>query len=221
MVLGRDFMKKFKTVTFNLNKNWVKFDNHVVRDKNNREKEPIKLAEDIKVPARSERIIAVKCWKENSMIESMFLSKGILGYPGIYAASAVVIPNAWGVFHVSFVNVNDREIIIKKRKSVGMLSPATDYERHNESAGSPIKIVDTENCVRAENLNISPSLSPSQRNNLSGIIDIYKQVFTANPWKPESTDKVAHKIITNESQPQFRKPYRIPHAHMKEYHTPT
>ena len=43
-----------------------------------------------------------------------------------------------------------------------------------------------------------------------------RRVFALNPKKTETTDKLLHKIETNGSNPQLRRPYRIAHAHLKE-----
>ena len=89
-------MKNFRTVTFNINKNWVEFGDYVVHDRNNRGKVGVKLHEVTCTPARTVKMIALKCRKEISMIESMFRSKEIWGYPVIVAASGIVVPNSSG-----------------------------------------------------------------------------------------------------------------------------
>ena len=93
VILGRNFMENFETVTFNLKESWVKFDDKMVRNQNNRGIERVRIHQETVIPARTERIITVMCRAEVSMIKSVFLSKGILGHPGIYVANAMVIPN--------------------------------------------------------------------------------------------------------------------------------
>ena len=41
-------------------------------------------------------------------------------------------------------------------------------------------------------------------------------MFTTNSMKPKQTNVLEHKIITCDALPQFRKPYRIPHAYENE-----
>ena len=83
VILGRDFMEQFETVTFNIKKHWIKFENSKVRNRNDLNKERVRIQADTLIPARSEKVLAVTCRKEVAMIESMFHSKNILGHPGL------------------------------------------------------------------------------------------------------------------------------------------
>ena len=211
VILGRDFMQKFETVTFNFNKNWVKSDNYVVHDHNSRRKERVELQEGTTIRARTERGVAVKCRKVVSMIGSMFNSKGIWGHPGMYGANAIVIPNSSGVFYVPLPNVTDKDIIIRKRKPIGILLPPTEYDRHNDAINIAINKVDSETCFRAEDLNINPTLPTAQYQSVTAYCTIsirhcllHKErncVGSSKSISKESTNKISHKIITNESQP--------------------
>ena len=44
----------------------------------------------------------------------------------------------------------------------------------------------------------------------------YQDIFSTNSKKPKLTNVLKHRIITDDAIPQFRKPYRIPHAYQNE-----
>eukprot|EP00794_Sanderia_malayensis_P005815 gene5815-6513_t len=51
---------------------------------------------------------------------------------------------------------------------------------------------------------------------MASLISSYSDIFAANPKKRNLVNIMQHRIITNESQPVNRKPYRIPHAWHRE-----
>ena len=133
VILGRDLMEMFETVTFNMSKKWIKFDKYTVYSTNERRKERIKTRDDVVIPARTEKVVAVKCRKQGAMMESVFLADKVLGCGGVYVASAVMVPNFEGVFHVRVVNTSPKDVTIPKRKRMGRLCPETILEQHNDS----------------------------------------------------------------------------------------
>ena len=184
VILGRDFMKKFDTVTFNFKKNLVKLGDFVVSDLNKRGKERIRIATNRTLPAKSESIIDVKCKKGNGLMESEFKSGSLPGNPGVYMARARVVPNSKGIFHICVINTTDRDVVLQKHKVIGSLFPV----KNNED------IVDVLTCDEKEKMfdrthtdevpfDINPSLSGEQKKKLEDLLKEYQDVFASNPKK--------------------------------------
>ena len=63
---------------------------------------------------------------------------------------------------------------------------------------------------------MAASLSSDEKIILQNLITSYGEVFAVDPKKPRLNNITKHSIDTQNSLPQFRKPYRIPGAYEDE-----
>ena len=189
ILLGRDFMKKFGAVRFDFSSNIIELGTLAIKGLstacNN-----VRLCENTAIPARSEKVLFVKCSTINSLLEGDFEPQLLPNVNGVYATRSRVIPNIDGLFPITVLNVTPADIYLPSRKSIGSIQP-TSVSMTSDSPGEGA----------AFNINDS-TLS----DNLSA----------TNPRKPRKTNLLEHRIITNNALPVYHKPRRIPVAWEKE-----
>ena len=71
-------------------------------------------------------------------------------YPGVYAASAKVIPNSRGVLKIAVVNTNDAGVELKAKSKIGNLKPA--WTTIAEISENEVKQTTRENIVLGEDV---------------------------------------------------------------------
>ena len=109
ILLGRDFMKLFKTVKFDLGGNKIQLGDTWLTGIDIKSDENVRLVETSNIPARSEKVILVRCKKNCSMITSDFEPKTTIKSPGIFISKARVIPNLHGIFSLSVLNITETD----------------------------------------------------------------------------------------------------------------
>ena len=100
ILLGRDFMKKFGAVRFDFSSNIIELGTLAIEGLstacNN-----VRLCENTVIPARSEKVLFVKCSTINSLLEGDFEPQLLPNVNGVYATRSRVIPNIDGLFPVT------------------------------------------------------------------------------------------------------------------------
>ena len=107
----------------------------------------VRLCESSIVPARSEKILFVKCSTFNSLLEGDFEPNVVPNVRGLYATRSRIIPNIDGAFPISVLNVTEPDIHLHSMKTMGTIN-ATN-ESVTELCGSNHEIVDTDSFTRS------------------------------------------------------------------------
>ena len=125
ILIGRDFMKQFKRVTFDFEKNrlrlgvmWINCVGFVELQ------EKVRLVSTTKIPARCEQVVVARCKKKYSMLDLDFEPKKIAS--GVFITKARIVPDVNGIFLLSVLNVSDSEISINGRKVLGHVQEADE-----------------------------------------------------------------------------------------------
>ena len=207
ILLGRDFMRQFGTVSFDFNKNKIELGNLSITGLT-ASSTKVRLCENSIVPARSEKVLFVKCSTFNSLLEGDFEPHMVPFIRGLYANRTRIIPNIEGIFPVTVLNVTASDIHLNSRKIMGSIHAASESVKstvgsYNES-------------IELGNVAISDQLLPAEKDRLQSLLGAYKEVFAENPKSPKRTDILEHKIVTNDALPVYRKPRRVPVAWEKD-----
>ena len=169
----------------------------------------VRLAEETFMPARSEKFVAVKCRTQNSLVLGDFEPTRFgLNTNQLYVNRARVMPNTCGVFLITFLNTSGKEFTLPSWKVVGswqQLGESVSYIRTPEKSR-----------IRMEVIPMGDNLNPDQRFQVFELINEFQILFPDNSMKPKRVNVMKHKIVTNDVLPQFRKPFRIPHAFEEE-----
>ena len=214
ILLGRDFLKRFGSVTFDFQKNRVKLGDLWFSGLELTTPQRVRLPEKITIPARTEQTIMVKGTPKTAFLVGDFEPTRIDGITGTYGTYARVIPNAEGAFKIANVNFNSDALELPSRKTIAFLNPA----------GSAVSVAS----YPANTTCASPSpdplpqfqtgaqLSAAERDRLSNLIHRYDDIFATNPKIPKRNNVLEHKIITDDSLPVYQKPRHIPAAWEQE-----
>ena len=210
ILLGRDFMEKLGPVTFDMRKGSVKIGSTWIKGREHRNKETVRLLENVNIPGRSEMIVTVKCKSSESLLTSNFQSSFKI-MNGIYFSDARVIPNVNGCFNISVINVGDEDVTLNKRTVVGKVLPGF---RNVMAINDNTTVDDVEFKLNSEQL--GPNLSDKERNVIEKLVQSYKNVFASNPKRPSRSTTMQHEIETGDARPVYVKPRRIPEAWKQE-----
>ena len=214
ILLGRDFLKRFGSVTFDFETNRVKLGKMWFSGLELTTPQRVRLPEKVTIPARTEQTVAVKCSPKTAFLVGDFEPTPIDGITGTYGTYARVIPNAEGVFKIAIVNVNSDDVELPSRKTIGFLNPA----------GSDVFITSGPDTTTRASTSPAPpqqyqtgaQLSAEEKDRLSSLIHSYEDIFANNPKSPRRNTVLEHKIITDNSLPVYQKPRRIPAAWEQE-----
>ena len=118
------------------------------------------------------------------------------------------MPNTDGVFLITFLNTSEKEFTLPSRKVVGSL----------QQLGESVSCIRTheKSRIRLEVIPMEDNLNQDQRFQVFVLINEFQDLFPDNSMKPKRVNVMKHKIVTNDALPQFRKPFRIPHAFEEE-----
>ena len=208
VLLGRDFMKRFKRATFDFNKNrvrlgamWVDCIGAMPTE------EKVRLVSTTKIPARCEQVVVARCKKRYSMLDLDFEPKKLT--KGVFVTKARVVPDVNGVFLLSILNVSDSEVCINGRRVLGHVEKAGETLGYvPEEAINNVKEWDPENSHLA-GATFGSNLSTNEKSKLVEIIRKHSNVFARNPKKPSQTS-VVHPIVTGNALPVKSRYYRVP-----------
>lgn len=212
VLLGRDFMKLFGSVTFNFAENKVHLGRTWINGVQIRHKEKVRLSKETKVPARSEQVLSVRCKDHCSLLESDFEPRKLMTLPGLVACKARVVPNVNGIFHITVLNTTQCDVIIPSRHVIGHLYDADEVmvrmdpgEEQKKEIVNPI-----------DDITLGENLSSDQQNQIRDLVTGYKDIFADNPKNPTRTILTEHKIVTGDSLPVKNKMRRVPTAFENE-----
>ena len=94
------------------------------------------------IPARTEKLVSVRCKKRLSIQMVDFDPVQLKGLAGVFVSRARVIPNGNGVFQISVLNVNEAGVTLNCRKLMGhIFQPdeiVCDIKICNEDSSLPI-----------------------------------------------------------------------------------
>ena len=206
VLLGRDFMKPFGTVTFDFVENSVRLGRTWLKGVRVRSKEKVRVNEKTVVPARSEQVVAVRCRDRCSLLEMDFKPKKlVVGARGVVASKARVIPSIDGKFYITVLNASEKDVVLDNRLVVGSVTEADEVV----ASIDPDKRDGQEN---VEDIQMGENLSESQKQQIKKLVSEYKDIFAENPKNPKRTVLMKHKIITGDALPVRAKTRRVPVA---------
>ena len=209
VLIGRDLMRQFGTITFDFNKNMVQLGQKWLKGVQLKYKEKVRLVGDTSIPARSEQVVNVRCKDYCFLLEADFEPKKLSNIPGVIFSKARVIPNVNGVFQVTALNINESDISLSNRSTVGFLNEA-----------EVLACIDSKEVKRnsklVEEIEMGKGLTGEQIGQLQNLVLQYSDVFADNPKKPNRTNLMEHRIITENALPVHTKTRRIPAAWSKE-----
>ena len=207
ILIGRDFMSRFKTVKFDFEKKKVQLGRTWISCMSVGDRENVRVTKRTNIPARSETVLTVRCKKYMSLQTMDFDPVPVRGVPGVFVCKARVIPDVRGEFQLTVVNVNEHEVNIRGRTKLGFV----------QQIGETIAVVDTDGkSSPIEEIQFGGKLSPSQLLEARELVKKYEQLFTGNSKKPKQTHLVNHQIITEDALPVKSKYRRVPVAWEKE-----
>ena len=205
VLIGRDFMSKFGTVTFDFEKKKVQLGKTWINCMSVRNRENVRLMRRTTIPARCEAVIPVRCKKDLSLQVMDFEPVPVKGVPGVFVSKARVVPNVLGEFMLTVVSEGD--VDLRGRTILGSV----------QQIGETVAVVDTEHGLSPiDSVQFGENLSPSELAEARDLVMKYEQLFTGDSKKPKQTHLVNHRIITDDALPVKAKYRRIPAAWEKE-----
>ena len=215
VIMGRDLMRKFRSVTFDFENDVIFLDGQKIKGLSapNR-KVTVRSTTDLSVPARTEQILHVFGARDVGLVTSDFQPKRFTDRRKLYTSKALVNPNVEGSFYVTVVNTSNKALTIKKRQILGYLQKPDEI----------VAKINIEDIVNKSDIDLelietakrSTNLTPDQQKRLHDLLSEYKMIFASNPKNPSRTELLEHRIITNTERPIYIKPRRIPLAWEKD-----
>ena len=207
ILMGRDFMSKFGTVKFDFAKKRVQLGRTWISCLHVGAKEKVRVSTHTVIPARSETVITVRCKKDLSIQTVDFDPVPIRGSPGVFFSKARVIPDVSGEFHLTVVNVSERDVSLRGRTRVGFI-------REVEKTVAVVDVGNKSSVV--ELIQFGERLSPAELAEAQKLVKKYEHLFTEDSKKPKQTRLVNHQIITEDALPVKSKYRWVPAAWDKE-----
>ena len=206
ILLGRDFLSHFITIQFNFADQRIKLNGNWIPCVPPTDDVTVRVQRAINLPPRSENVVVVHCTKSQPLLTADFEPKPIHGLSGVYATDCRITPDIHGNFCISVLNVTNSPVLLHSRQCIGTLTSLNGTIHQVTSHSEP----QWEGF--ATNITMGPCLSANEQNRLRHLVADYSRIFAANPRKPTVVTTMEHRIITDDSQPIRRKPYRIPYA---------
>ena len=204
ILLGRDFMTKFGSITFDFKKNKIKLGNKWPPGLTLDNTQRVRVLTKTIIPARTEQTTAVNCKPNTTFLVGDFEPISIGCIYGAYASYAHVIRNAERVFKTAIINVTNNDIELSARKTVGFLQPTgTDItfiadNKDNLAPNLPP--------LNSQSYQTGKNLSALEQEQLSELLHKYDDIFADNPKRPKQNNLIQHKIVTGDSLPVYQKP---------------
>lgn len=212
VIMGRDLMKKFRTVTFDFENDIIDLDGRIIKGLSLPDRKVlVRTLEDVIVQPRTEQIALVSVKRDFGGVTGNFRPKKVPGHQNSYISKTLVSPNVEGHFCVSIVNTGTEPIHITKRQIVGHLENPDEIIAHVDLNRVDRTNQDTIKEIK-ESVKKSSNLTQSQQEKLTDLLMEYKDIFASDPKNPSRTDVVEHEIETGTNRPVYIKPRRIPLA---------
>ena len=214
ILLGRDFMEKFGSMTLDFQHNCVQLGNTWLSGLQINKPQKVRVAETRHIPARTETVVTARCPRSAALLAGDFEPKKPLGaLQGIYGARARSVPASDGVFKVLVMNVTQKDIQLNSRQALGFLNPFGTAVNAVESSMNASSTVDS---IVSPDVNVSTDLSMVEQRKVKELIQEYRDIFAVNPKRSEKNRLIEHKINTEDSLPVYQKKRRIPTARETE-----
>ena len=215
ILLGRDFMEKFGSMTLDFQHNRVKLGKTWLSGLKINKPQKVRVAETTLVPSRTETVVIARCPPSAAFLAGDFEpNKQIGALQGIYSARARSVPDSDGVFKVLVMNVTQKDIQLNSRQAIGFLNPiGTDVNAVEHSINFSAPVIDSGD---SPTVNISKDLSTDEQRTVKELLQEYRDIFALNPKRPEKNRLIVHRINTEDSLPVYQKTRRIPTAWEKE-----
>ena len=209
VLLGRNFMRQFGTVSFDFDNNSITLGNSKYSGYKTYGGRA-KVAVQTTVPAKSEVLVQLKSRRGNGLVKADFLPDMHNGNPGLYAMKTRVVPDPNGFFSVMVVNTTDNEIVLRKAGRLGKLSSCAETVAELSFEGEIKEGIDWSQA----NIGDIPA---ADRDRVLSLLKEYEDVFAKNPKQPKQVNNATHSINTGGCLPVFRKPYPIPYAYTDDF----
>ena len=116
IILGRDFMSKFKQTVFNWEKDEIILDGKIIKGLDIKEQEQVKVLSGQTILPRKEQEIIFQCSKKIAYLQSDFESTKIVpGISGVNTCKAKVNVNHERTFNSMMVNMTEIPVYIQKK----------------------------------------------------------------------------------------------------------
>ena len=206
VLLGRNFMHSFGSTTFDFESNNIQLGKTWCKGSRISESR-VKLVGDVTIPANSEKMVPVRCKGGNGLTRGDFFPiKMMTDCAGVYTAKARVVPNSSGKFYIPVLNTSDVDVTLKSRQYLGKIHPCFEVMAVINDSADHTKHADLEKVI------IGSNVPEVEKKRILEVLSRYESVFAVNTKKPSLVSNATHKIVTQESQPIFKKPYPIPYA---------
>ena len=213
VIMGRDLMRKFKTVTFDFEKDAIILDGRRIKGVSSpTRKVTVRTSGNLEIPARSETIAVVTSNREYAFVTGDFKPQKVPGQPNVYISKAMVTPNVDGKFVITVVNTGSEPVTLRNRQVIGCLNTPDEIVASVDLNGKNIDKQINEIKEDMEAMVEGVKISDAQKQELLKLLTEYRDVFASDPKKPSQTDLVDHKITVNPSTPIYVKPRRTPLA---------
>eukprot|EP00794_Sanderia_malayensis_P000982 gene982-296_t len=210
ILLGRDFMEKFGSMTLDFKHNKVQLGNTWLSGLRINKPQKVRVAEATLVPARTETVVTARCPPSAAFLAGDFQPTQQIGtFQGIYSARTRSVPDSEGIFKVLVLNVTQRDIQLYTRQVMGFLNPVGSEVTAVTDSIAPFSPTDT---GQSPAVNISQDLSTDEQRKVKELMEEYRAIFAVNPKRPEKNKLIVHKINTNDALPVYQKTRRIPTA---------
>lgn len=210
IILGRDFLAHFNTVEFDFVKKRVKLGSNWHDCVNMNQNNVVNVIRKDALNARSESIINVKCSNSLSLITADHEPLPLQGASRSICNSLQNNSKHRRCFSNFIIKYQYKPVSINANKQVGTIIAIED----SVSSVNKSELINSINLE--DSIVYGKNLSSVEKEKISSLISSFGDIFAKNPMKPTLVKDMQHHIITDETQPVNRKPYRIPHAWHKE-----
>ena len=127
-------------------------------------KDCVRLIKQTVIPARNEKVLAVRCHQRNSLISGDFEPMYNVGRNSVYVNRARVTSNSIGIFLITVPNTNSFDQIFESRKVIGVLHP-----KCNVVENLPSEFREKE--ISKDSLTLGKSSSIEQQSELKNVLN--------------------------------------------------
>ena len=154
ILMGQDYMSRYKRVTFDFVNNRVQLSKTWVNGVRIKSKEKVRLGARTTIPARSETMMPVRCSRGVALHSVDFDPVEVKGVPGVFVSKSRVVPDINGVFYLTVLNVNEHDVTLHNRTTVG----------HVEEMGKTVCKVQVNRASSViDQVQFGENLTPSER----------------------------------------------------------
>jgi len=207
LILGTNFLSRFKRIELNWAKSEVKFKNEpipcngMVSDVVDQAR--VVVDEDLTIPARSILRFSAPVSKQFDEFSEIQFEPKVLTNPNIYFAS-IVCNIQDGRIPVQVLNTNNFPVHIRNKTKVGTVFPFSENEQKQNLQ------VDQESFQQwiIRSINLPDILTEKEKHRVVELLATYPNSFARDDKDSGQTNLIRHQINTGDSQPVRKFPYR-------------